>query len=75
MYIVCSEEKLVPICIGYNKQHHTYRFENSATGCIGDHKEHTTILVISLISIDSYGKYRIIWNMQETYKNVGLKWV
>lgn len=36
------KEKLVPVCIAYNSAHHTYRFENSASGCVGTHAESST---------------------------------
>lgn len=35
-------EKLVPICIGYNKRLHTYRFERSETACSSTHERSGT---------------------------------
>jgi len=36
------KEKLIPICISYRKDDHVYRFENSATGCVGEHRQSKT---------------------------------
>jgi len=36
------KDKLVPICISYNPNYYTYRFENSEAGCVGSHSSGTT---------------------------------
>jgi hypothetical protein len=54
------EKKRVPICIGYNSQFHTYRYENDATDCVGTHSQSGTNWIhhgTMHTSVDATGEY------------------